>query len=92
MSQPKNPYYVPIATHRNKQLMKDIVQGVTVLIDVVNSEMPHDRSLAKAWIDENQPNNGAAIIWFEDAKTKARLKFGSVDEVRALMLQSETVR
>jgi hypothetical protein len=91
MPKHKAPYYVPIATQRNKLLMKEIVPGIAVLIDVLNSEIPYDHSLARAWIDNDQPSNGAAIVWFKNTGTGERLKFGNVDEVRAMMERSETV-
>ncbi len=87
----KKPFYTPIPTKRNKLVLKEMIAGTVVLIDVINSEIPYNRSVAKSWREAQENPTKADIIWFENGPAGERVKYGSVDEVRELMEISDTV-
>lgn len=91
MPDSKKPFYVPIATRRNKLVLKDLVANTFVLIDVVNSELPYDRSIAKSWLEVDDDPTKHDTIWFENGPTGERVKYGSAEEVLSLLNKSETV-
>jgi hypothetical protein len=80
--------YLPLATERTKQAVKNLLPGGRDKIDVVSIANHAQRAVVEAWIVADE--DGPVHFLYEDGPGGHDVQFGFADEVREAIDEAET--
>ena len=85
MANPVTAAYIPLATERTKQVVKNLRPGGREKIDLINVLNPDDRLEADAWLVED----GQGVHFrFNDGAGGHEIEFGFADQVRETIAEA----
>ncbi|MRW84591.1 hypothetical protein GJ698_10890 [Pseudoduganella sp. FT26W] len=79
--------YIPLATERTKDAVKDLIPGERRKIDLVNPLDPTDRLISDIWVVED---SDGAHFTYQDGPVGGDAYLGPADQVRIAIEETPT--